>query len=248
MEKNYFERIEKRYAFLKGAIIGIIAGAIIVFLIISNSPAIIGSLADKFTLDVEPAAEEHDIVLEDEGFIGYTAADFYGEIVHKAEGKSDLVIMEQPLEIVMNVTQSGLGNLSVFKKMQTVTYHGTGVYTVDLSNLSESDINVNNDEKTVSLTVPAPILSYVEPDLSKTEFSDIDKGLLAFGDIKVSTEEQNKLNEDAVSAMTTRLSEKSFMESAEDFARVKTFEVFQPVVSATAPDYTFKIIVADNSR
>ena len=214
--------------FLSGLAIGFLCG--ILFLHLLGGVGI-GGLND-----------DHDVVIEDEGFYGYTAADFENSILGAASEHQELIVMEQPLSIQTTITKAGLGNLPIFSKVKNVTYYGSGIYTVDLSGISGSKIKVDQDAHTVEIRIPHAVLQYIQPDLSMTEFDDTEKGWLAFGDIALTAEEQNELEQSVESAMRERLEEKEIFENADKLALLKTWEIFQPLVTAVSPEFTVEMV------
>ena len=214
--------------FLKGLLLGILIGAVGVFLLLpkADTPAMPETL---------PPAEEADVAIADNGIPGYTAADFQEAVLGGASEHQELIVMEQPLSISTTITRAGLGNLPIFSKMQDLTYYGTGVYTADLSHLDADHIQVDENTCTVTIRIPHAVLQYVNPELSKTEFEDTEHGLLAFGDIRLSAEETSRLEQSVYDAMRQRLDSKDLYEEADRFAKLKTWEIFQPSVSAVSP-------------
>ena len=220
---------KKSKGFLSGLLIGLIVGALIT--------GILGfSFKDQIFGKVASTKEGADALL-DEGLLGYTAADFQNAILGAATQHQELVVMEQPLEISTTITKAGLGNLNIFSKIKTVTYYGTGVYTVDLKNIDKDHIKVDTDAKTVTVIIPHAVLQYVNPDLSKTEFEDTEKGLLAFGDLSLTTEQQNQLSQSVTAAMKERLEEDDLFKQADEYATMKTWEIFQPLITAVSSEY-----------
>ena len=153
--------------------------------------------------------------------------------------------MEQPLSISTTTTKAGLANLPIFSKMQDLTYYGTGVYTVDLSGLDKEHILVDESQNTVTILIPHAKLQYVNTNLDLTEFEDTEKGLLAFGDIKLTAEETKLLETTVYNSMEERLSEQELLDEADRFAKLKTWEIFQPLVTAVSPAYKTVIQFTD---
>jgi hypothetical protein len=165
------------------------------------------------------------------------AADFKDAVAGKATKQKQLVVMEQDLHETTTFTQAGLANLSIFSMYKDVTYYATGVYTVDLQNIDQYHITVDDDTKTVTILIPHAVLQYVTPDLSKTEFEDTSKGLLAFGDIELTAEEQNQLEQSVINTMTDTFNEETYTTLADKYAKLSTWEIFQPIVSSVSPEY-----------
>ena len=218
----------------KGLGIGLATGLIIGFC----GPKLISNNQKKPEVTaVEEPAESHDVILEDNGILGYTAADFKDAVAGKATKQKQLVVMEQDLHETTTFTQAGLANLSIFSMYKDVTYYATGVYTVDLQNIDQYHITVDDDTKTVTILIPHAVLQYVTPDLSKTEFEDTSKGDLAFGDIELTAEEQNQLEQSVINTMTDTFNEETYTTLADKYAKLSTWEIFQPIVSSVSPEY-----------
>lgn len=230
----------KNSKFIAGLIIGLIAGALIIFIIGKLSPGMI--FGTNHTS--QTTADE---VLEN-GVLGYTAVDFQDAVLKEASRHTELVVMEQPLEISTTVTKAGLANLQIFSKVKTITYYGTGVYTVDLSQLKKDKIVVDAEKKEVKIVIPHSCLQYIEPDLDKTEFEDTEKGLLSFGDIKLKTEDQNRLMQAVRDSMKERLTKEDVFEQADEYAQMSTWQIFQPLISAVSPEYTVEIEFDENTE
>lgn len=182
-----------------------------------------------------------DEVLEN-GLFTYTAVDFQDAILGEASQHQELIVMEQPLEIATTITKAGLGNLQIFSKMKTITYYGTGVYTVDMAGIDADHIKVDMDKKQVTVVIPHSCLQYINPDLDKTQFEDTEKGLLAFGDIKLKTEDQNRLLQSVYKSMEEKLTEAEVFQMADEYASVSTWQMFQPLVTAVSPEFTVEIV------
>jgi len=224
---------KKTGGFLKGLIAGVIIGLVIGIFI---STSFIGNISD--TIDGTKEDADH---LIDETFLGYTAADFKEAILGKAVEKQDLIVMEQPLEIETTITKAGLGNLEIFSKVKNVTFAGTGIYTVDLSKINDSTIVVDEENKTVTITMPHAKLYDIVANLDDMQFEDTEKGLLAFGDIALTLEDQNELEKSVKASMKERLTQQEVIDNADKFAEMKTWEIFQPLVSAVSNEFVVNI-------
>ena len=226
-------------SFLRGLLVGLLAGAAIVYFLI------LPRLLPQPVTDQPVTVEDADVTIDNDGFFGYTAADFQDAVLGGASEHQELIVMEQPLSVSTTITRAGLGNLPIFSKMKDITYYGTGVYTVDLSGLDAAHIIVEEDQFTVRILVPHAVLQYVNAELEKTEFEDTEHGLLAFGDIKMTAEETKVLENAVYDSMREKLSEQEILEEADRFARLKTWEIFQPLVTAVSPAYKVVIELQD---
>ncbi len=219
--------------FWLGAVIGLIAGALLMLLI--------GRLSGGMIFGTNhTSVTTADEVLQT-GMLGYTAVDFQNAVLGEASQHQELIVMEQPLEIATTITKAGIGNLQIFSKVKTITYYGTGVYTVDMSVLDKDHVTVDLEKKQVFVKIPHACLQYVNPDLNKTEFEDTEKGLLAFGDIKLKTEDQNRLLQAVYKSMRERLSEPDLFETADEYAKMSAWQIFQPLITAVSPEFTVEV-------
>lgn len=224
--------MEKVKTFVVGLIVGLVAGIIATGLVVramSSKP----HTSEEVAPIVDNVVEEH--------FAGYTAVDFQDAIMGEASGRSELIVMDKPVQYSTTLKQEGPWNWEIFRKTKAITYHGTGVYTVDLSGIQKDKIVFDEDAKTITLKVPHSVLQYVNPDYDKIEFEDTEKGFLAFTDIKLTTEQQNELEKVVKEGMTEILSDAETFEEADEFAVMKVWDIFQPVVTSVSPEY--KLVV-----
>jgi hypothetical protein len=136
--------------------------------------------------------------------MGYNKIDFSNAILGESRTKSDFVVLEQDVTVSTRVSQA-LANLALFEKSQVIRSYGTGVYTVDLSKLSADDISLDSKRNLVTITIPHAALSYVTVDVEKTEFEETKKALFAFGEIKLTSEQLNLLEQNIQDAMQEQL-------------------------------------------
>ena len=223
-------------SFIRGLIVGLIVAAVACFFL--GKAYIEKNYGTHTIADIEVSEEN----IIEEHATGYTAVDFQDAILGEAVGHSELIVMEEPLQLSTTLVKEGPWEWEVFRRTKNVTYYGTGVYTVDLSKLTSSKIRVDAANKKVVVTVPGAKLQYVNPDYEKIEFEDTDRGLLAFTDIKLTAEEQALLENSVIEDMRTHLSSKDLMSAANDFARMKIWEIFQPLITAVSPEYKLEVV------
>lgn len=225
---------------LKGLIIGLLIGAVAMFFLSRSLTKKPHSSGDVASVNEDGIIEEH--------FGGYTAIDFKDAILGEAGEHQELIVMEQPIKYATTLTREGPWQWEVFRKTQTITYSGTGVYTVDLSGLKEENISVDEEDKTVKITVPHAILQYVNPNYEEIEFSDTEKGLLAFTEIKLTTEELNELYKTVEQEMTELLNEEEILNQADEIARVKVWDIFQPLVTSVSPKHKLEVAFGEEVK
>ena len=190
------------------------------------------------------SVDSHDMTLENHGIFGYKAVDFSKVILGEAKRQTLLIVDEQEVSINSTITNAGFLDIGIFSKNQSVTYYGTGTYTIDLSQLTEDDISLDDSTFTVTVTVPYPELHSVAFDPNKTVVGDVDRGWLAFGDITMTSDEQKKVEEEAVKRLTEELSESDCFDKAARYAKLSATELFQPIIEQVSPAYKLNVVVA----
>jgi hypothetical protein len=161
--------------------------------------------------------------------MGYSKIDFSDAILGESRTKSDFVVLEQDVSVSTRVSQA-LANLALFEKSQVVRSYGTGVYTIDLSKLSANDIAFDSKLNLVTITISHAALSYVTVDVEKTEFEETKKALFAFGEIKLTNEQLNLLEQNIQDAMKEQLGSADMLAKADTAALSQVQKLFEPIV------------------
>ena len=195
----------------------------------------------KEQLDFGKAREEYDLVVEDDGVLGFTAADFAEAMLGDSSQLKKIEVFTQEVADVVTITDAGLANIKVFEKTQVITYHGTATYTVDLSRLDKKDISMDEDRKIVTMYIPHCSMEKINIPEDQMEFGDVSKGLLAFGEIKLTPEQHAQIQSAARAKMEDKLKETNALEQADRFAKMSVWEMYQVMVSKVSPEYTLEI-------
>ena len=244
-ESMLIEKIEK--AAKKGAKSGVRLSNILSTVIILIIAAAVVFAAIKLKPSQEPEEvvpiEDHDMTLDNDGVqVHYTVADFAEAILGDAKQQKKLEVYTAEISDVVTITDSGFANMKIFTKCQLLTYHGEATYTVDLSNVKERDIMLDEENKTIKLYIPHVERNTINIPSDKIEFGDTEKGVLAFGDIKLTAEQVSMVETEARSKMESRLAEDKVEETAERFATMSVWEIYQPLVSSVSPEYKLEIV------
>ena len=186
--------------------------------------------------------ENHDVTLDNNGILGYTAADFEEAILGDSSKLKKLEVYSQKISDVSTITDTGLLNWGIFTKNQLITFNGTAVYTVDLSNLKKSDISYNEEEKLITLKIPHAVQEEINIPEEEIQFSDTNKGLLAFGDIKMTVEQAMKVQAEARKKMEEKLALDNVLQTADRFAKLSVWEIYSPIIKSVAKDYTLEVV------
>lgn len=213
--------------------------AIIAFLVVPKIFALNDGLKGFFKVD-EPV-EGHDVTLENYGILGYKAADFEEAILGDSQKVKKLEVYEQEVSDATTTTDTGLFNLSVFTKNQVITYYGTVVYTVDLSGLRKSDIRYDEEQKIVTLKIPHAEQGEINIPEDKIHVGDTTRGLLAFGEMNFTIEEQKEVQAGAREKMQQKLDEQNVQEIADKFAKLVVWETYSPIIKAIGKDVSLEV-------
>jgi len=189
----------------------------------------------------ESGASQHDLVLEDNGIFGYTAVDFEDAILGDSGKLKKLEVFVQEVSDAATVTNAGLLNWSVFSKNQLITYNGTAVYTVDLSSLTKNDIVFDEESKIITLHIPHAVREEINIPEDQIKFGDTSRGLLAFGEIKMSPEKAAEIQAEARAKMEEKLDDVKILETADRFAILSVWEMYSPIVKGVAKDYSLEV-------
>ena len=215
-----------------GKLIAILVVIALVFLVWLAWPRIQAALS--------PEPEPHTITaLSNQGILGNTQA-FGDAILGEARQKQELVVFEQDVEVESSITQA-LANLEIFSKTKVIHSFGTGVYTVDMSKIDTNAIAVTDNPRTVTLTIPHTQLQYITKNLEATQFEDTQRGLLGFGEVKLTQEQQNILERSIEDSMREQLESEEVFADADKAALLVVYDAYQPVIAKV--DSSFALVV-----
>ena len=239
------ERRGSRKGFLKRILaffLGILCGILILTGVSAYRHGKSVAYTFKSFFRTEEGVEGHDLTLKNFKFFGYKVADFEDAILGDEEELKKLEVYSRDVSDVVTLTQAGLGKIEAFTKYQYITFNGKAVYTVDLSKLKKGDISLDDDAKTVTIKVPKPELEPINIPSEDIEFGEVErKTIFAFGDIKVTPEEQAKVETEAKNKMLEKLEKENVAAEAEKAADHAIWEIFQPMVSGVSGKY--KLII-----
>lgn len=244
-QPNEIERYDReprgkfRLHHLKWIIRGIVLIAILIA-VLFLLPKIKDALTPDINIDMPDSLNA---LLPDEK-MGYNQIDYSDAILGESRTKSDFVVLEQDVEVSTRVSQA-LANLALFEKSQVIRSFGTGVYTVDLSKLSADDITFDPKLNLVTITIPHAALSYVTVDVEKTEFEETKKALFAFGEIKLTNEQLNLLEQNVQSAMQEQLESGDMLAKADVAALSQVLHLLDPVIKTLDPEVILNVAFAE---
>jgi hypothetical protein len=231
--------MKKHLGFLKGAICGLLIGVILATAVIKFYPLSHGKEVEQ--------RKDHDVTLENNK-LSFIAADFSKPILGKTTKESKLIVLDQEVSTIGTVKDikfediNVIKNIDIFNKTQEIEYHGTGEYTVDLSQLTADNVVLDDKTKTVTLKINHPTLNNVIVNRDETKVLDIERNsMLAIGDIKFDAKAQQDLEKDAISKMTKVLDTDKIKAQADDYAKKTVWELLQPTITSVSPEYKLDI-------
>lgn len=198
-----------------------------------------GDLKQFVTRDA--AAEQRDLVLENHGILGYTAADFQEAILGDSEQLKKIEVYETEVSDAVELVNTGLANLKVFTKTQLLTYKGEATYTVDLGKLSKDDITLDEEEMIVHLRIPHAVLEPININENDIEFGDVNRGLLGLGKMSMKPEDQAAVQSEARNKMMEKLESQKTNQEADRFAKLSVWEIYQPIIDAVTKGYSLNV-------
>lgn len=158
-----------------------------------------------------------------------TSEEIKTELVGKAKQKKEFIVMEQPVTVGKQEKKEGLFKASVFRQTQYIEYNGIGKYTIDMNDFSESNIEVDDNNKKIIITLPEPKLNVEFTDMKAYDTSN---GFLTFGEMDLTSDMQNELIQKAVTNMEEKLTtDETLKSNAMRYAEMSVESLFQPVIN-----------------
>ena len=188
----------------------------------------------------EEDVEGHDLTLKNNGFWGYTVADFSEVILGDSEQLKKLEVFSQDMTEMVELTKAGLGKIKLFSKSKFYTYHGTATFIVDLGKLNDECIELDEENQIVILKIPHAVAK-IDITLEEMEIGDTQKGMLAFGELSMNDEDSKKLYSEAKKNMEEKLISDNVQEKADRMAKMSVWEIYQPMITEMAKGYSLEI-------
>jgi len=221
---------------------------ILVFAVIIVSIVVIRSFPDKESEfvdtvagEIEQEMAENQIVLSRKGG-RRTVADFKDPIILAHGKNARLIVYIAELSEVVSMADEGWGGFKWNSTYQEAKYFGQAEYIVDLSQLSEEDFIVNNEQKILTVRIPYAVLSPINILNDKTQFKDTEKGWLGPKEVKMTSEELNKIMLGIEEKMKAQLIDENIMAKANEEAKVVVAELLTATIQAVDPEFTVVVV------
>jgi len=238
---NYYKKTETDIATIILTVFFVVSVVSIVALLIY------GVVKTKKDADVKQKIESGDRYDEDEIYHlnEKVTVDFSEPIIEQFNKESQLVVSSADASIDVNLKQKGLVDISVLNKTQKIKYKGTGRFYIDLSESSEVNITVDDENKTVTISVPHTKLLPIEIDPNRFESEDAKKGFLAFGDLKFTPQEYNDLLVECKGKLEKSIDTKENRIKADENALEEIIKIYDPIVKSVDSEYSVKAVFYD---
>lgn len=160
-------------------------------------------------------------------------------LIKKIEQKQKLITTEAQISEKVTIDNSW-GNLDIFKKLQNISFTGTGTYSIDLSNLKNENISIDNKSRIITLNVSTPQIESINIDDSKTQYQT-DNGLFRFGEIKLTTEEHEAIMQNVKKDMSTKMLEDTYYNKALSNSKKSIKNILNSILDNSGVKYYLNI-------
>lgn len=196
---------------------------------------------DSVAGQIQQEMADNKIVLSKKG-LRRTVADFQEPIV-LAHGKdARLIVYTAELSENVSLADEGWGGFKWNSTYQEAKYYGLAEYTVDLSRLSEEDFLVNNEQKILTVRIPYPVLSPINILNDRTQFKDTEKGWLGPKEVKLTSEELNRIMLEIQEKMKAQLIDENIMALANEEAKTVVAELLTATIQAVDPEFSVVVV------
>ena len=234
--------VSKVHALKKLLVLILVFAVIIVSIIVIRSfPEKESEFVDSVAGEIAQEMAENQIVLSKKGG-RRTVADFKDPIIIAHGKDARLIVYTAELSEVVSMADEGWGGFKWNSTYQEAKYFGQAEYTVDLSQLSEEDFIVNNEQKILTVRIPYAVLSPINILNDKTQFKDTEKGWLGPKEVKMTSEELNKIMLEVEEKMKAQLIDENIMAKANEEAKIVVEELLTATIQAVDPEFTVVVV------
>lgn len=223
------------------ALIALFAVILVSIIVIRSFPAKESEFVDTIAGEIEQEMAENQIVLSKKDG-RRTVADFKDPIIIAHGKDARLIVYTAELSEVVSMADEGWGGFKWNSTYQEAKYFGQAEYTVDLSQLSEEDFIVNNEQKLLTVRIPYAVLSPINILNDKTQFKDTEKGWLGPKEVKMTSEELNKIMLEVEEKMKAQLIDENIMAKANEEAKIVVAELLTATIQAVDPEFTVVVV------
>ena len=134
-------------------------------------------------------------------------------LINEIKNTNKIIPLEVELSKIITIDKS-LGNLQVFEKYKRIKFFANCSYYIDLSQLKDEDIQMDEKNIKLNITIPSPEIFSINILRDKTIYEDTSNGLLRFGDIKLTSEEFDIIQDEVYKSFKETLEDKEMYDKA----------------------------------
>lgn len=138
-------------------------------------------------------------------------------LVREIKSVNKIIPLEVELSKLITIDKSW-GDFDIFQKYKRIKFFANCSYSIDLSQITTEDIHIDDKNKKIDITLSRPDIYSININREKTVYEDSSNGLLRFGEIKLTSEEFDSIQEEVF---------KSFEET------MRSDEIYNKVISNT---------------
>lgn len=138
-------------------------------------------------------------------------------LVKEIKSVNKIIPLEVELSKLITIDKSW-GGFDIFQKYKRIKFFANCSYSIDLSQITTEDIHIDDKNKKIDITLSNPDIYSININREKTVYEDSSNGLLRFGEIKLTSEEFDSIQEEVF---------KSFEET------MRSDEIYNKVISNT---------------
>ncbi len=159
-------------------------------------------------------------------------------IVDKIHETQKIIPLETDLEERILIDDSW-GDWEVFKKVKGMVFYGKGSYSIDFASIDKNNIVINNSSNIINITLPKPQIEDIALYEDKTLYETTTNGLLRFGEIKLSPEENSTICKE----VKDKMKEKMLQDDLYSMAESKSQEAVKNILSPLLPNSKTEIVI-----
>lgn len=134
-------------------------------------------------------------------------------IIDEIKNTNKIIPLEVELSKTITIDKSW-GDLDIFQKYKRIKFFANCSFYIDLSSLKEENIIMDEDKKTLNVTVPTPKIFTIDIIRDKTIYEDSSNGILRFGEIKFTSKEFELIQEEVYKSFEKTLNDTEIYEKA----------------------------------
>ena len=148
-------------------------------------------------------------------------------LINEIKNTSKIIPLEIELSKLITVDKSW-GELEVFQKYKRIKFYANCSFYIDLSNLDEEDIILS--ENNLTITIPNPKIFTIDILREKTTYEDSTNGLLRFGEIMLTSEEFEDIQEEVYKSFEDTLNGKDIYDQAISNSKISLTNLFRQII------------------